>query len=245
MKTFLRMEAKKHMSYYFIVIFCCSLISLQAQIKSGVYISEGKNTIHELKISENYLTLTLYEKSPAKFIKTVGGFPRFEDNRLVVLLEFNSTFAQDSVRQLGIPYTMEGSQLVLELKSKIPFNTIPKLNQDLDDQWLFGARGPDEGQERRGDSKPRKTLKYLMDGRFQWIAYNTETMEFHGTGGGSFTAKDGVYQENIEFFSRDNSRVGTKLTFDYRISGDDWHHQGKNSKGEPMYEIWMRRTGNQ
>jgi hypothetical protein len=235
------MKAKKHMVFKSILLLSCGFMSLQAQIKSGVYISDSKNTIHELKISENYLTHTVYEKSPANFIKTVGGFPRFEDNRLVVLLEFNSNFAQDSVRQLNTPYTMEGSNLILELKSKMQFNLIPKLDQELDGQWLFGTRGPDEGQERRGDSQPRKTLKYLQDGRFQWIAYNTETMQFHGTGGGSFTSTDGVYQENIGFFSKDNSRVGAQLTFDYKIMGDDWHHQGKNSKGEPMYEIWMKR----
>ena len=235
------MKAKKHMTIKAILLFSCGIMSLQAQIKPGVYISDTENTIHELKISENYLTHTVYEKSPAKFIKTVGGFPQYEDNRLVVLLEFNSNYTQDSLRQLSVPFKMEGSNLILELESSVQFNPIPKLNQELDGQWLFGTRGPDEGQERRGDSQPRKTLKYLQDGRFQWIAYNTETMQFHGTGGGSFTSTDGVYQENIGFFSRDNSRVGAQLTFEYKIMGNDWHHQGKNSKGEPMYEIWMKR----
>jgi len=80
-----------------------------------------------------------------------------------------------------------------------------------------------------------------MDGRFQWIAYHTETFKFSGTGGGSYTSKDGIYTENIEFFSRDNARVGASLKFGYEINGNDWHHTGKNSKGEPMYEIWQKR----
>jgi hypothetical protein len=216
-------------------------MSVQAQIKSGVYISDAENTIHELKITENYLIHTIYEKSPAKFIKTVGGFSRIENDQLVVLLEFNSNYEQDSVRQLSMPFKVAGANLILDMKSKMEFIPIPKINQDLDGQWLFGTRGPDDGQERRGDSKPRKTLKYLQDGRFQWIAYNTETMKFSGTGGGSFTSKDGSYQENIEFFSRDNSRVGAELNFGFELKENDWHHKGKNSKGEPMYEIWMMR----
>ena len=43
-------------------------------------------------------------------------------------------------------------------------------------------------------------MKILTGSRFQWIAYNTETKQFFGTGGGSYTAKNGVYTENIEFF---------------------------------------------
>ncbi len=88
-------------------------------------------------------------------------------------------------------------------------------------------------------------MKYLQDGRFQWIAYDTNGLQFKGTGGGKYTSIDGIYTENIEYFSKDNTRVGARLEFNYEIKGDDWHHTGKNSKGAPMYEIWSRRpTGN-
>ncbi|MGB3144525.1 MAG: hypothetical protein WBB24_10480, partial [Maribacter sp.] len=112
----------------------------------------------------------------------------------------------------------------------------------LDSAWLFATRGPDTGQDRRGEESARKTLKFLKDGTFQWIAYDTDTMKFSGTGGGNFTSSNGVYTENIEFFSRDNARVGASLKFNYELKDDDWYHTGKNSKGEPMFEIWSRRN---
>lgn len=84
----------------------------------------------------------------------------------------------------------------------------------------------------------RRTIKILSGGRFQWVAFNSETKEFMGTGGGTYTAKNGVYTENIHFFSRDNSRVGSQLNFEYKIVNGQWHHSGKSSKGEPIYEIW-------
>ncbi|MBD0779261.1 hypothetical protein HPE56_15780 [Maribacter sp. ANRC-HE7] len=236
------MKTKTAIYHYFLLVFLCAAPTINAQIMPGVYFSVANDTVHELKLSDRYLIHTTYKKSPANFIKTEGGFYQIEDQRLVVLLEFNSNYAKDPIRQLRIPFEKDGNNLILGMKSDMKFKPNAKISQDLDGQWLFGVRGPDEGQERRGDSKSRKTLKFLQDGRFQWIAYNTETMQFHGTGGGSFTSKDGVYQENIEFFSRDNSRVGAELTFEYKINGNDWHHQGKNSKGEPMYEIWMRRN---
>src|SRR5690606_19047358 len=84
----------------------------------------------------------------------------------------------------------------------------------------------------------RRTIKILGGGRFQWVAFNSQTKEFSGTGGGTYNAEDGKYTENIEFFSRDDSRVGASLGFDYEVQDGEWHHSGKSSKGDPIYEIW-------
>ncbi len=221
-----------------------STATANAQIQPGVYISDADNTRHELKIDDDYMVYSEYQHSPPKFIRTLGGFSHVEEatgKRLVVLLEFNSNYEKDSLRMLSIPMEMDGKNLILDWASKMTFKPLGGKEQDLDGAWLFATRGPDEGQERRGDENPRKTLKFLQDGRFQWVAYNTDSFEFFGTGGGSFSSEDGAYIENIDFFSRDDSRVGATLEFDYELKDDDWHHSGKNSKGEPLYEIWAPR----
>ena len=84
-------------------------------------------------------------------------------------------------------------------------------------------------------------MKILSGTRFQWIAYNTETKEFLGTGGGTYTTEAGKYTENIEFFSRDSSRVGASLSFDFSLENGDWRHKGKSSKGDPIDEVWTKR----
>lgn len=215
--------------------------SATGQIAPGIYHARVDNVHHELKINANYLTHSVYEKSPEKFIKTLGGFYTVTDANLKVKLEFNSNHEEDGLTELTLSYSQEGEKLTLENGQTLHFTASEKSQQDLDGPWLFATRGPDNGQDRRGEENPRKTLKYLQGDRFQWIAYNTETMKFFGTGGGSFSSKDGVYTENIEYFSRDNSRAGASLKFNYEIKDKDWHHKGKNSKGEPMYEIWSRR----
>jgi len=110
--------------------------------------------------------------------------------------------------------------------------------------WLFHnrIRVGKLGNPRPADN-PRKTMKILSGTRFQWIAYNVKTKSFSGTGGGTYTTKDGKYTENIDFFSRDNSRTGASLEFEYEIKEDEWHHQGTSSKGDPIYEIWKLREG--
>lgn len=84
-------------------------------------------------------------------------------------------------------------------------------------------------------------MKILSGTRFQWIAYNTDTKQFSGTGGGTYTTIDGVYTENIEFFSRDDSKAGVSLKFDYGLIDGKWNHTGFSSKGEPLNEIWSVR----
>ncbi|MDM9630163.1 hypothetical protein [Robiginitalea aurantiaca] len=215
------------------------------QIAPGVYkateILENGKRNYLLLITESYLVHSVYDSNPAKFGSTLGGFYTVEEDSLKAALEFNSEFEKNGAREFRATFGFQSGQLILNEDASRPYIRQPEVNQPLDGLWLFATRGPDTGQERRGDNVPRKTLKFLTNGHFQWIAYNVKTMDFRGTGGGKYAALDGVYTEVIEFFSRDDSRVGAELSFEFERKGDDWHHKGKNSKGEPMYEIWSVR----
>jgi hypothetical protein len=105
--------------------------------------------------------------------------------------------------------------------------------------WRITGRMVD-GKLNAIQRRDRKTLKLLSATRFQWMAINPATKEFFGTGGGIYTFKDGKYTEHIEFFSRDNSRVGASLTFDGAVKHGVWNHSGKSSKGDPINEIWTK-----
>ncbi|WP_445383330.1 hypothetical protein [Robiginitalea sp. IMCC43444] len=220
-------------------------LAMNAQLETGVYraterLDNGKRN-YLLLVSEDYLIHSIYDSEPARFISTMGGFYEILEDSLKVALEFNSDFSETGKREYLTTLGYTDGKLILNGNDNRPYQKEPGLEQTLDGTWLFGTRGPDTGQERRGDSGPRKTLKFLKDGYFQWIAYNTETMDFRGTGGGRYAADNGKYTEVIQFFSRDDSRVGAELDFNFERKGSDWHHRGKNSRGEPMYEIWQLR----
>jgi hypothetical protein len=106
--------------------------------------------------------------------------------------------------------------------------------------WLITGRVRD-GEMSKMTPGARRTMKILSGTRFQWIAYNTETREMSGTGGGTYTTRNGKYTEKIEFFSRDNTRVGASLTFDFSLEDGAWRHKGKSSKGDPIDEVWTKR----
>ncbi len=105
-----------------------------------------------------------------------------------------------------------------------------------------GRTGEARGEQRRDLTRSRKTMKLLLDGYFQWTAFDTASMRFMGSGGGTYTAENGQYVETIEYFSRDNRKVGQVLPFNFNQKGNDWYHKGSNSKGQPMHEIWHKRT---
>ena len=227
-----------------VILFCACF--MWAQPAPGVYLGadvDKSSVLHEIKINNDYIIHSVYttNKFVLGFIQTTGGYYTANAESLYIDFEFNSNYELDSIKQARYTFSMHGDTLILNTPSILVLIPALKKKQDLDGTWLFATRGPDTGQERRGNESPRKTLKYLQDGYFQWIAYNTETMKFSGTGGGRYSAIDGNYTETIAYFSRDNSRVGAMLDFKYELKGNDWHHTGKNSRGEPMYEIWARR----
>jgi len=214
------------MNYKLNILFVQVLFGQVYQWNSNDY---DLSTIHKVQMDSNYFIETIYQNNPPKFLTTRGGFYESNDNLLIIKLEFNSNYKNDSIINL---------EYVLPEKAKIVVSS--KL--ELDGKWLMAGRVNAEGEERRRDiNRSRKTLKFLTNGFFQWTAFNTETFQFFGCGGGEYSAKEGDYKESIVYFSRDNSRTGQTLSFKYDQKDNDWHHTGFSSKGKPLHEIWTLR----
>lgn len=201
--------------------------------------NEGKAVIEEATFIDGYCSIAGYSVAAKEFYYTRGGSYTMDGNKLSVTWEFD-TGNKEQVGQVNeLTIKIKDNTLVLDGKTwdKIDNGTPGKLAG----AWLITGRKRD-GEISRRTPGARKTMKILSGTRFQWIAYNTATGEFFGTGGGTYTTKDGKYTENIEFFSRDGSRVGVSLLFDYKLEDKEWHHSGLSSKGQPMYEIWTPRS---
>lgn len=188
--------------------------------------------------SNSYFAYTAFRAS--EFEYTYGGSYEIEDENIVLTFEFHTKDPLMVGTTKDVDLKLQGKKLSFDdLRfSKIDDGSPGKLAG----AWLFTNRVQDgkPGKPRSAEN-PRKTMKILSGSRFQWIAYNVSTREFMGTGGGTYTTIDGKYTENIDFFSRDNSRVGASLVFDFELKGDDWHHKGFSSRGDPIFEIWSRR----
>lgn len=189
---------------------------------------QGQEEVHRLFVDDQYFIKSVFITSPATFVSTKGGFYKKEKNTYHVNFEFNSEFEKDGLK--AQQYTQNSSW---ELQKDT--------NNALEGKWLMGGRINEEGLSKRDTSGTRKTMKVLFNDYFQWIAYDTKSMRFSGTGGGKYLINNGTYTEKIEYFSRDNSRVGAELSFDYEIINGEWHHKGLSSKGDSFHEVWIKR----
>ena len=195
---------------------------------------------HVLVFQDGYFSYSIYDKANRKFMRTWGGTFTESGGQVHANIEFDTESKDNVGAHKHFPSSVNGTTLKLDMGAGA--NTWTKIddgNANLAGNWRITGRMR-EGSIQPIQKSPRKTLKILSSTRFQWMAINTETKEFSGTGGGTYTFKDGKYTENIEFFSRDSSRVGASLSFDGSVANNIWTHKGLSSKGEPIHEEWSR-----
>lgn len=191
--------------------------------------------------SDNYFMVGHYKKD-GSFMSAGGGSYTIEKDKIQQVYDFNTEDSTVVGKPIHYTFQIEGNKMTLEREqTHMVWQKIDETTTPLTGVWRFAARIDENGNagERRQPG-PRQTIKILAGNHFQWAAFNNKTKEFFGTGGGTYQAKNGNYTENIHFFSRDNNRVGSSLTFQFNRKGDDWYHKGKSSKGDPLHEIWER-----
>lgn len=196
---------------------------------------------HVLLFADGYYTHSSYNKATKKFGQTSGGRYTEKNGQVELRIEFH-TEQKDKVGQtISSAVTVKDGLLSMEINGKKEtWKRIDDGKDNLAGLWHITARKQDDKLVPIHQTGPRKTVKILTGSRFQWAAINPETKEFFGTGGGTYSFKSGTYTENIEFFSRDSSRVGAALQFDGRLENGNWHHSGLSSKGDKIYEVWSR-----
>lgn len=232
----------------FILLLFFTVVSFGINAQSVIGAWEGYTTSEDgIKLksvvifADGYQVISIYDANTGKFIQSNGGTWKLEGDTMTEKVEFDTVTPERVGSEVSFKVAITDTTLEIvgsNMKlTKIDNGTPGKLQG----AWLMSGRVRDGKEQLRDTSGPRKTMKMLSGTRFQWIAYNTETKQFMGTGGGTYTTENGEYTENIEFFSRDDSRAGASLKFDYNLVDGNWQHKGFSSKGDPLHEIWSIR----
>jgi hypothetical protein len=234
----------KKILFLIIYIFLININNSQSLIGAWErnHVSENGTDLKSVVIfSDGFQAISTYESKTGKFIYSNGGTWKLEGNNMTEIVEFDTKNSERVGSEIKFQINLNNNSLSI-IGSEMEFKKIDDGSPgDLSGAWLMSGRVRNGQKQLRDTNRPRKTMKILSGTRFQWIAYNTETKKFMGTGGGTYTTKNGNYNENIEFFSRDNSKSGLKLKFDYEIIDNQWNHKGFSSKGDPLHEIWISR----
>ncbi|MBN8786826.1 MAG: hypothetical protein J0I84_07040, partial [Terrimonas sp.] len=231
--------------HFIVVAALITFFGFDAPLKSisplnGAWSITDNNNTTSLLISDGYCMITTYDKDGKKFINTWGGSFTVAGNQIKLNVEFNSDDKTQVGKSLAYTYSVRNNTLITDGNGdRAEWNRVDDGKSPLAGNWRITQR---KQNDKMADMplRSRRTLKLLTGTRFQWAAINIETGEFSGTGGGTYTFTNGKYAEHIEFFSRDNSRVGASLSFDGKIEDGNWIHSGLSSTGQPIYEIWSR-----
>ena len=216
-----------------------TMLPFQNKLSGAWELKEGSVT-HTLVIADDYFSLTSFDITGKKFIQTQGGTFIRKGNQAEGKIEFHTMDKLKVGSVYAWPLQFEKDKITITREGKTEtWQQTDNGSGSLAGNWRITGR---DQNGKMIEIKPaaRKTIKLLSGRRFQWAAINTETGEFFGTGGGTYTFENGKYTEHIEFFSRDSSRVGMSLSFDGRVEGRNWYHSGKSSKGDPISEVWSR-----
>lgn len=193
-------------------------------------------------VVDRVFAVATYDLPEKKFISSYGGTWRLDKDKWIQTIEWNSQNADQVGKEVGLDVALTAASLIVKQKNE-SWSRLESTNSgDLAGVWVITGNFRDgQPSKRSSPFYPRRTMKVLGGGRFQWIAYNVETKEFQNTGGGTYTATNGTYTETIEFFTKTAESIGKKLTFEYSFVDGDWRHKGEKSTGGPMDEIWSRR----
>jgi hypothetical protein len=230
----------KQLLFLSMILLLSAYTPVRQQTLRGAWKQVEGSKVRTLVLIDDYFSLTEFDIDGRKFYYTTGGTARMADGRLSGIVEYHSA----DKSQVGKPFSwgldVSGTTVMLNRSgAKERWERTDDGTGALAGNWRISGR---EQNGQMVDIKPaaRKTIKLLSGQRFQWAAINTDTGEFFGTGGGTYSFREGQYTEHIEFFSRDSSRVGMSLSFSGRVEGRNWYHSGKSSRGEPINEVWSR-----
>ncbi|MFL1897463.1 membrane or secreted protein [Aquimarina sp. 2-A2] len=233
-----------------LVLLICGFLSYGVTAQEKVIIGawetvttaeNGEKLRKVLIFAEDYQVSTTYDATMGKFIHSNGGTWKLEGDTMIKKVEFDTDHPEHVGTEVSLGVVIADNEIEIK-DSDIKWNRIDHGEPGkLQGAWLMSGRIREGKTQVRDTSRPRKTMKVLSGTRFQWIAYNTETKQFMGSGGGTYTTENGEYTENIEFFSRDDSKAGLSLKFNYKLIEGQWHHSGLSSKGDPIHEIWSVR----
>lgn len=205
--------------------------------------AQGRRSKLSMTIADGYMSMVAYNAESGDFIATLGGKWNADWENFSISYEYDSSDSTQVGLTKVMPYSVTGSVLIFnndKFWTRIDDNTPGA----LPGAWEIVGRKRDgvmqDLSERRTGS--RKTMKIMSGTRFQWIAFDVDTKQFIATGGGTYrTTEEGMYVEKISFFSKDATRVGRSLSFDFKLRNGDWIHKGFSSQGKPVHEVWSKR----
>ena len=113
-----------------------------------------------------------------------------------------------------------------------PFDA-KRLKRELPGTW--------ENVSQANSPKEIQFIKHVTPTHFTWVVYDREKNAILAVTGGTWSLKDGKYEESIEFASDNAQQLrGKTFQFTIKLAGDKWDHKGVPGSEIEVDEVWTR-----
>ncbi|WP_157594980.1 hypothetical protein [Psychroflexus tropicus] len=190
-------------------------------------------------VVDGYFALGSKSTSDNSFLGAAGGEFQIKEDKLIENRDFDTYDASkiNEERVYELDWVNNDLLKISDDNHEKIWKRLSNENNSLSGNWVITGRMRND-EMRTMTPGDRRTIKILNGNRFQWVAFNSASKTFNASGGGTYSAEDGTYVENITFFSKNKDRVGAELQFQFEVIDGAWHHKGNSSKGDPIHEIW-------
>jgi hypothetical protein len=108
-----------------------------------------------------------------------------------------------------------------------------RLNRELPSTW--------QNTSQQDLPKEGRFIKHVTPTHFTWVLYDREKKAIQGVTGGTWSLKDGKYEESIEFATDNVQQLrGKTFRFTHNVGGDKWDLKSEPDSGIDVDEAWMR-----
>lgn len=193
----------------FTITFLCFVSFLSAQSLEGswqlTHLNGDEVTDREVIkiVVDGYFALGSKRMEDNAFLGAAGGAYKVIGNKLIEKRDFD-TYDESKINQekhYDLKWVDDDRIQISDNAHTKIWERRSSATDELSGSWLI------TGRQRNGEMKTmtpgdRRTLKILHGDRFQWVAFNSATKSFIASGGGTYSARNGVYTEHITFFQR-------------------------------------------
>lgn len=118
----------------------------------------------------------------------------------------------------------------------------PPTNEDITGStWKLVSTKYGDDQEWTNVAADEDKIKMMTGTHFVWVSYQSGDGRVQGTGGGTYTLKDGTYIERVEFGGGNVRELrGQDHVFTLDLRGDRLEQTGQLSTGFKIAEVWQR-----
>ena len=212
---------------------------------------DAPKSIRNIKhITPTHYTWVTYDADNDRILATSGGSCSVKGDRYEEVCEF-ATDSHQHVRGKTYSYVLKVALDKWSLRSSpdsdIAIDDSSNRIKPGDDQKTNGERigrellGTWESIQPPGSPKAMRTVKHVTPTHWTWVAYDRENKMVVTAAGGTWTIKDGKYEETCDFTTENFQHVrGKSFPYNFKVEGDRWTLNGGALGANQNDDVWTK-----